>query len=67
MTPEEEIADALETVKETQVIFWNALSQLESLTGLELNGSRDYAQMTVNDLEQEQDDDDDYTIDPDNV
>lgn len=49
------IAAALETVQRLQSEYWDALSKLEKLTGLELSAGEDYAAFTVRDLQPNRD------------
>ena len=41
---------ALDRVQQTQSAFWEALGELEALTGAELDGTRDYSADTVDDV-----------------
>jgi len=67
MTDEErkDAENAFEDVQEAQTVYWEALSQLEALTGLELDSSRDFEGLTLEDLEEdEEEEEEDETVTP---
>ncbi len=46
----EEMRSKLEAVAELQNAFWHELTELESMTALEIDGTQDLEGMTVEDL-----------------
>ena len=49
----EEIETLLETARETQTAFWDALAALESALGCEIDGTQDFECATIEELRAE--------------
>lgn len=52
----QEIAEQIERVQSAQSTFWDELSRLENMAGVELDSSEDFSSLTLDDLEHPQTD-----------